>query len=275
VYTGKVIDFHLHIGRKEDWNPWVINYLEKMNPYIFKNYEILSNPDKLEEYLTRDGVEYAVILAEDSPMVTGVVSNSYVYNFCRGKKRFIPFSSINPSTSSNPEELLEKCISKLGFRGLKLYPTYQHFFPNQKEVYPLYEKAVEFDIPVMFHTGSSIYKNSKLKYGDPLHLDEVAVNFPELRIVMAHSGRGFWYDSAFFLSKLHKNLYMEISGLPPQNLLKYFPELEENSDKIIFGSDWPGIRRIKENIDLICSLPLKEKTIEKMLYMNAEKVLRI
>jgi len=275
VYAGKVIDFHLHIGRKEDWHPWVINYFKEINPYIFKNYEILLNPDKLEEYLTKDGIEYAVVLAEDSPMVTGVVKNSYVHNFCRGKKMFIPFSSINPITSSNPEELLEKYISELGFKGLKLYPTYQHFFPYQKEVYSLYEKAVELCIPVMFHTGSSIYKNSKLKYGDPLHLDEVAVNFPELRIVMAHSGRGFWYNKAFFLSKLHNNLYMEISGLPPKNLLHYFPELEENSDKIIFGSDWPGVRGIKENIDVIRSLPLKEKTIEKILYRNAEKVLRI
>ena len=127
----------------------------------------------------------------------------------------------------------------------------------------------------MFHTGSSIYRNSKLKYGDPLHLDEVAVDFPDLKIVMAHSGRGFWYNRAFFLSKLHKNLYMEISGLPPQNLLHYFPELEKNSDKIIFGSDWPGVRGIKENIDVICSLPIKKTTIEKILYRNAEKVLRM
>ena len=275
MYTGKVIDFHIHIGRKKDWHPWVINYFEKINPNLFKKYEILLNPNKLEEYLTREGVEYAVVLAEDSPMVTGVVTNSYVHNFCRGKKRLIPFSSINPITSPNPEELLEKCIRELGFRGLKLYPTYQRFFPNQKEVYPLYEKAVEFDIPVMFHTGSSIYRNSKLKYGDPLHLDEVAVDFPDLKIVMAHSGRGFWYNRAFFLSKLHKNLYMEISGLPPQNLLHYFPELEKNSDKIIFGSDWPGVRGIKENIDVICSLPIKKTTIEKILYRNAEKVLRM
>ena len=161
----------------------------------------------------------------------------------------------------------------MGFRGLKLYPTYQHFFPNQREIYPLYEKAVELDIPVMFHTGSSIYRNSKLKYGDPLHLDEVASDFPELKIIMAHSGRGFWYERAFFLSRLHKNLYMEISGLPPHKLLQYFPELEKNADKVIFGSDWPAIKRIRENIDSLSSLPLKKTTIANMLYKNAEKVL--
>jgi len=273
VYAEKVIDFHIHIGRKEDWHPWVIEYFSKVNPCLFENFKELMSPDGLEEYLVEEGVAYAVVLAEDSPTVTGVVTNSYVHNFCKGQKRLIPFASINPKTSPNPDELLEKCVREMGFRGLKLYPTYQHFFPNQKEVYPLYEKAVEFGMPVMFHTGSSIYRHSKLKYGDPLHLDEVAADFPDLKIVMAHSGRGFWYDRAFFLSRLHKNLYMEISGLPPQKLLQYFPDLEKNADKVIFGSDWPGIRGIKENIDVIRALPLKEITIEKILYRNAEKVL--
>jgi len=92
---------------------------------------------------------------------------------------------------------------------------------------------------------------------------------------MAHSGRGFWYDRAFFISKIHKNLYMEISGLPPKKLLQYFPELEKNADKVIFGSDWPGVKGIKKNIDMICTLPLKDTTIEKILYRNAEKVLGI
>jgi predicted TIM-barrel fold metal-dependent hydrolase len=230
-------------------------------------------PDGLEGYLVGEGVTYAVVLAENSPLTTGIVTNSYVHNFCKGRKMFIPFASVNPVTTSNAEKSLERCVREMGFKGLKLYPTYQHFFPNQKNVYPLYKKAIEFDIPVMFHTGSSIYKNSKLKYGDPLLLDDVAADFPKLKIVMAHSGRGFWYDRAFFLSRIHRNVYMEISGLPPKNLLQYFPDLERNADKVIFGSDWPGIKGIRENIDALYSLGFKEKTIEKMLFRNAEKIL--
>jgi len=273
VYAGKIIDFHLHIGRKEDWHPWVIEYLREINSYLFQNFNKLMSPDGLEEYLVREGIDYAVVLAEDSPFTTGVVTNNYVHKFCKGRKRLIPFASINPVTTPNPEESLEKCVREMEFQGLKLYPTYQHFFPNEREVYPLYEKAVELGVPVMFHTGSSIYRHSKLKYGDPLHLDEVASDFPKLKVVMAHSGRGFWYDRAFFLSRLHKNIYMEISGLPPQKLLQYFPELEKNADKVIFGSDWPGVKGIKENIDALFSLSLKETTIEKILYRNAEKIL--
>jgi predicted TIM-barrel fold metal-dependent hydrolase len=233
------------------------------------------NPDGLEQYLQNEGVEYAVILAEDSPLSTGVVPNQYVHDFCNGHKKLIPFASINPSTTSNLEKAVYKCVKEMDFKGLKLYPTYQHFYPNQQKIYPLYEMAMDLKIPIIFHTGSSTYKNAKIKYGDPLHLDEVATDFPDLTIIMAHSGRGFWYDKAFFLSRIHPNLYMEISGLPPQNLLHYFPDLEKNADKIIFGSDWPGVKGIRHNIDALSKLTLKKDTVYKILYRNAEKILNL
>jgi predicted TIM-barrel fold metal-dependent hydrolase len=275
VSEKNVIDFHIHIGRKTDWLPWVNDYFKKINPYLFQHFEELMNPAGLENYLTNQGIKYAVILAEYSPKVTGTVTNEFVYEFCKGHKRFIPFASINPSSTSQPEMILEKCVKDMNFQGLKLYPTYQHFFPNHKNLYPLYEKIVELKIPVMFHTGSSIYKNSKLKYGDPLYLDDLATDFPEMKIIMAHSGRGFWYDKAFFLSRLHKNLFMEISGLPPQNLLRYFPDFEKNIDKIIFGSDWPGVKNIRSNIEIITNLPLKTTSINKLLYNNAKRLLKL
>jgi predicted TIM-barrel fold metal-dependent hydrolase len=142
-------------------------------------------------------------------------------------------------------------------------------------LYPLYAVAQELKIPVMVHTGSSVFKGARLKYGDPLALDDVAVDFPELTIVMAHSGRGFWYDRAFFLARLHEHVYMEVAGLPPQRLLEYFPELERNADKIIFGSDWPGMPYIGRNIELIRSLPLKASTKNKILGENAARILKL
>lgn len=275
MYSGKIIDCHIHIGKKENWHPWVNEYFKKINPYLFQHFNEIMTPSGLEKYLTDQGVTYAVILAEYSPNVTGVVTNEHVYDFCKDKKQFIPFASINPNSTSQPEKLIEKCVQDMDFKGLKFYPPYQHFFPNNIDIYPLYEKIVELDIPVMFHTGSSIYKNAKLKYGDPLLLDEVAVDFPDLKIIMAHSGRGFWYDKAFFLSRLHKNIYMEISGLPPKKLIEYFPDFEKNSDKILFGSDWPGVKSIKNNIEAICNLSLKLTTLEKIFYQNAKKIIKI
>ena len=110
---------------------------------------------------------------------------------------------------------------------------------------------------------------------DPLFMDDVAVDFPDLTLLMVHSGRGFWYDRAYFLAKLHANMYMEIAGLPPQKLLDYFPELERVADKVVFGSDWPGMPHIKRNVEIIRGLPLSEETKEKILGGNAARILGI
>ncbi|MGB9628167.1 MAG: amidohydrolase family protein, partial [Thermodesulfobacteriota bacterium] len=170
-------------------------------------------------------------------------------------------------------EKLEDYVRE-GARGLKLHPSYQFYYPNEARLYPLYSKAQELRIPVIFHIGTSIFKGTRLKYCDPIYLDDVAVDFPNLKIIMAHSGRGFWYDKCFFLSRLHKNLYMDITGLPPQNLLNYFPELEKNREKVIFGSDWPTIpSSIGKNIEMIKSLPLSDHAIEAILYKNAARIL--
>ena len=128
----------------------------------------------------------------------------------------------------------------------------------------------------MFHTGSSVFKNARLKYGDPLYFDDVAIDFPELNIVLVHGGRGFWYDKAFFLSRLHKNVYLEVAGLPPQKLPEYFPELEKIADKVIFGSDFPGLPTgFKENIELIRNLPLSTEAKDKILGGNAARLLKL
>jgi predicted TIM-barrel fold metal-dependent hydrolase len=90
---------------------------------------------------------------------------------------------------------------------------------------------------------------------------------------MAHSGRGFWYDRAFFLSRLHANVYMELSGLPPSKLLTYFPELDRNTEKVVFGSDWPGIPWIRKNMEAIGELPLPPGGVENILGGNAARLL--
>jgi hypothetical protein len=163
----------------------------------------------------------------------------------------------------------------MGAKGLKLYPSYNYFYPNDREIYPLYDVAEELRLPVLVHTGSSVFAGSKIKYAEPIHLDDVATDFPDLILLMAHSGRGFWYDQALFLSRIHPNLYMEISGLPPKNLLTYFPEMERNIDKFVYGSDWPGIKSIGSNIDLLEKLPLPRASIEKLLYGNAARILKL
>jgi predicted TIM-barrel fold metal-dependent hydrolase len=268
-----VIDFHFHAGLYHEFHPWVLEWMkqETEDPKAF--VEGILTPDGIVRYLQENGVDYAVALAELSPITTGMLTNEGVIELCRQVDCLIPFCSINPFLVADLGGELERLAADFGFRGLKLYPTYHHFYANSNRIYPLYSKAQELGIPVMVHTGSSIFKGARLKYGDPLYMDDVAVDFPDLTLLMVHGGRGFWYDRAYFLAKLHPNMYLEIAGLPPQKLLEYYPELERIADKVIFGSDWPGMPHIGRNIEIIRGLPLSDEAKDKILGGNAARIL--
>ncbi len=268
----KIIDFHIHIGLKEHWNESLHRFLKSIPSEYYRLYHLMSDPSQFASYLKALGLEKAVILPEINPTTTGTVPNEFILDFAKADEIYVPFCTLNPSLSSNLLREFRRLI-KMGARGIKLYPSYNHFYPQDSRLKNVYAEAQELRIPVLIHTGSSIFKGTKIKYADPIHLDDVAADFPDLLILMAHSGRGLWYEKAFFLSRLHPNLFMEISGLPPKNLLSYFPQLEKNSEKIVYGSDWPGLKSMKENLKAILELPLSEKTKRNILYENASSIL--
>jgi len=270
-----VVDFHVHIAKFNMWNPWVHEYMKRVNPSVYRKFDDFMQPQNFLGFLNQEEVDFAAVLAEIAPLTTGIVDNKFVAEFCRKSEKLIPFASINPVTDPDPAQTLAKLVQDFEMKGLKLLPPYQHFYPNDLKLYALYEKAQELGIPINFHTGSSVFKNARLKYANPLYLDDVAVDFPDLTIIQAHGGRGFWYDEAFFLAKRHKNVYIDVSGLPPKNLLKYFPDLEEIADKVVFGSDWPGIPSIRKNVETIQKLPVKAETKRKILGENAQKILEL
>ncbi|MBW2123013.1 MAG: amidohydrolase family protein, partial [Deltaproteobacteria bacterium] len=171
-----VIDFHVHVTQIEEYKDWFLDWARSLHgmDIVSQIRETTASPEALLRFLDSEGVDYAVVLAENNPMVTGVCPNERVATFCKASDRLIPFASINPYITFDAPTELERCVTELGFRGLKLYPTYQHFFPNDSRLFPLYERAQGLGIPVIFHTGSSVFPNSLLKYGDPLTLDEVA-----------------------------------------------------------------------------------------------------
>lgn len=270
------IDFHVHMGVYALQNPWVTEWMKQVHLEGYEEYiRRYDDPGAFEELLSAEGVDYACVVAELNVATTGVCTNEQVREFCRGRSRLIPFCDVNPHLFTDLGEELRRKVEGEGFRGLKLYPTYQHYYLNDPRIYPLYQAAQDLGVPVLIHTGSSVFKGTRLKYGDPLSLDEVAVDFPRLNLVMAHAGRGFWYDRAFFLSKLHPNVYMEISGLPPSKLMTYFPELDRNTEKVIFGSDWPGMPWIRRNMEAIRELPLPAEGVEDILGGNAARLLRL
>ena len=168
---------------------------------------------------------------------------------------------------------VELASERLGIRGFKLLPSYQHFYPNDRALYPFYEYVQSLGMPIMFHTGTSIFHGTRIKYADPLLLDEVADDFPRLNIIMEHGGRTFWYDRAAWLVSKYGNMHIGIAGIATRHLPRFFPRLEQFSDRFVFGSDWPGFADIKGLIDRVCALPYSDETKERILYRNAERLL--
>lgn len=137
----------------------------------------------------------------------------------------------------------------------------------------IYEWAEGNRIPVTLHTGTSIFPRARIKYGDPLYLDDVATDFPRLKLVIAHGGRPInsWANTCFFLLRRHRNTYLDISGIPPKSLLTLFPRLNEITERVMFGSDWYtlGVESIRKNAEDLYSIGLERAAVRKILHDNA------
>jgi len=270
-----ILDFHTHALRKDPNAPQ--GYRDFMNSVMdgdldefMEYYSVTRN---YLDLLDREGVDRAVVLAEMAPITSPLLTNEVVRAFAAPSGgRLIPFCSLNPFLVNDLAGELEKAVKEQGFRGVKLYPTYAYFYPNDAMLYPMYAKAQQLGIPVMAHTGSSVFTGSRLKYGDPLYWDDVAVDFPDLTIVMCHGGRTFWFGQAATLVRIHRNVYFDVSGLPPQKLLEYWPNLEKLSDKVLFGSDWPAAK-MGANVKIVQGLPISEEAKERILWKNGAAIL--
>lgn len=277
MHNGSLlIDMHVHLARYEvlsaSTRDWFISLYPSEAAYQAV-CEANASPDDFCAMLAEKGVDYAVILAEDTPAVTGVADNRMVADFCKGHPQLLPFCTFDPLKEKDMPGQLRQLAAE-GFRGVKLYPTYNFFYPNAPMMYPLYETAQELGLPVMFHTGLSVFKSSRLKYGSPIFYDDIAVDFPELKIVMCHGGRDCWYREAFTVARLHKNVYIDVAGLPPKKLLTYFPDLPRLARKFVFGTDWPSVD-IGKNADAIAQLPLPEEDIRAILGETAKRLLGV
>lgn len=285
-----IIDFHIHLALPEHEHPWVLEWMQSNYPDGAQAFDAFVreklNPANLRRYLQDNDIDYAIGLAELSPISVGWTSNEYVGELCATvnklpdpdsgpKGRLIPFANINPFLVNDLAGELERLVKEFGFGGIKVLPTYHNHYPNDARMYPLYAKAQELGLPMLVHTGSSVFKGSRIKYGDPLLLDDVAVDFPDLTILMAHCGRPFWYEHAVWMARRHPNVYMEVSGLPAKKLLDYFPRLEEVANKVVYGSDWPGNPDLRRNPDAIRALPISEEAKHAILNGNAARILKL
>ena len=224
----------------------------------------------------------AVVFTVDAETVTGraAVPNEEIAEAARANADvLIPFASVDPHRPNAAEEA-RRLVRDHGVRGFKFHPNVQAFFPNDRTFYPLYEVIAEAGVPALFHTGHSGIGAGlpggggiRLKYSNPMYVDDVAVDFPEFRIVLAHPSFP-WQDEALSVALHKQQVYIDLSGWSP----KYFPEQLVRyantllRDRVLFGSDYPMITPDRWLADFE-QAPFKDEVRPLILKANAARLL--
>jgi hypothetical protein len=256
------------------FKPSALDLMRAKRPNFAQIEEYCRSPKAFLKYLDTCGVDRAVLINYVAPEVIGFTNgvNQFVADYIKqDPKRLIPCGSLHPRHSTNILADVEQLL-RLRIAMIKIHPPHQLLFPNDylngvTELEIIYRAAEANGIPVMIHTGTSVFPGARNKFGDPVYVDDVAVDFPKLKILLAHGGRPLWMDTAFFLVRRHPNVFLDISGIPPKSLLQYFPRLEEIAAKTLFGTDWPGpgVPDIRTNLQDFRALPFKPEVQDQIL----------
>jgi predicted TIM-barrel fold metal-dependent hydrolase len=273
-----ITDCHIHIQPLNEFKPQALALMKKSRKDFAQIEEYCHSPRAFLKYLDNAGIDRAVLINYVAPEVIGFTPavNEFIANYVKADpKRLLPCGSVHPRHTPNVLADMEQIV-RLGIRLIKIHPPHQLLYPNDyvrgvKELEIIYGAAQANGIPIMVHTGTSIFPGARNKYGDPMYVDDVAVDFPRLKILLAHGGRPLWMDTAFFLVRRHPNVYLDISGIPPKSLLTYFPRLQEIAHKTLFGTDWPGpgVPEVSKNLEEFRALPLSADTQMQILSKTA------
>jgi hypothetical protein len=276
-----ITDCHIHIQPVEMLNATSMQAMKAKRKNFDQIEEFCRSPKAFLKHLDAAGVDRAVLINYVAPEVIGYTRevNTYSATYARDNPaRLLSCGSVHPRHTPDIDADVAELL-RLKMRMIKVHPPHQLLYPNDylhgvKELEVLYRTAEANGIPLMIHTGTSIFPGARNKFGDPIYVDDVAVDFPKLKILLAHGGRPLWMDTAFFLVRRHPNVYLDISGIPPKTLLKYFPRLEEIASKTLFGTDWPGpgVPDIKQNLDAFRVLSLSDAAKQQILSKTALEI---
>ena len=271
-----VFDVHLHIQPWSMLAPEVVPMID--DPSHAGAKEILSTPDHVIRFLDEQEIERVCCINYVSPDVMGFTRevNDWVARFTVGHRdRLLPVGSVNPLHELHVRDEIRRVLD-LGIRMIKIHPPHQLFAPNayRGELWQLaeiYRECEERRVPVMFHTGTSVFPKARNVFADPMPIDDVAIDFPRLPIILAHAGRPLYGETAFFLARRHANVRLDLSGIPPKSLLRYLPRLADVADKALWGTDWPspGVTSPSRNVADFRALGLGAEVEEKILWTNA------
>jgi len=275
-----VFDCHTHLfGPGHVGGPT----FEALNRIWGNGKELIATPeDHWHEAKRYDG---AIVLAVDAPATGIVVPNEYVAEYvAKHPGKLFGFASVDPN-KENSDRLLEEAIEGYSLSGLKLGPIYQNFYPGEKEHFPLYAKANELNIPILWHQGTSYVPEGYLDASRPVDLDPIARAFPDLKMIIAHMGHP-WIGECVAIVRKNKNMYMDLSTLmarPWQFYNAMATAMEYGVlHKILFGTDFPlftvqqtidSLRKVNDIVEGTRLPRIPEKAIEEIIHRNTPELL--
>lgn len=271
-----LVDVHLHPARldglKLPWDTWVQDFDSPQLRALYDGDAV--DPGAFDAHLAEEGVDVAVVLSEYSPKVTGTQAAEDMAALAKAAGPRVRFAAnVNPHLHHPLDEELTRQLD-LGAVALKVHPVHGGFPANDRALYPAYEICQQRGIPVVVHCGTSTFPGALNQFGDPVLLDDVLRDFRRLDVVLAHGGRGWWYDAAAFLALTNDRVWIELSGLPPSRLQTYYSRHNWGrlTRRMIFGTDWPGIPGIARNARAVAALCPDGETAGLVLAGNAARV---
>lgn len=279
IHTHVEVDCHGHRAYGDD-------LVEATRAYFRLGDGPAESIDDLAEHYRRNNTA-AVVFTIDAETATGHAPNSVedlIAGAARNNDVLIPFGTIDPwkYTAADAVRRIEELTGGYGVRGFKFHPSVQAFEPNDRRLYPIYEAIAAAGVPALFHTGQTGLGSGlpgghgiKLRYSDPMLLDDVAADFTGLTIVMAHPAVP-WVDAQIAIATHKSNVYIDLSGYSP----KYIPPQLVRAmgralrTKVLFGTDHPYLRIDRWRAEF-AALELGEE-IEALIYkQNALRVLGV
>jgi predicted TIM-barrel fold metal-dependent hydrolase len=277
----RVTDSHIHVQPWWEMRPEALALITRGRQDVDELHRIMKSPPDLLRRMDAEGVDRAVLVNYPSPDLMGFTErvNEYVAQYCEAAPdRLIPMGGVHPRLTPDTAGEVRRAAD-MGVRALKVHPPHMAVEPNAylhglDALRALYEEAQRLKLPVMIHTGTSIFPGARSRNGEPITVDDVAVDFPDLTIILAHGGRPLWMDQAFFLVRRFPKVWMDVSSIPPKAILRYFPRLAEIADKVLYGSDWPapGVPSMGANLREFRALGLPEPIQKKILEENPLRI---
>jgi uncharacterized protein len=274
----KVVDAHLHVPRlstvSSAWMQWAVDYGRDSGWQTVFDQAGDPDPAGLDAMLDKEGVDAALLFAEYSPGATGIQPvEDLLPLIAHNPNRCRLVANVNPRLHHPPAAEAERQLD-LGAVAVKVHPVHGAFQVDRDDMYPVYDLCAERKVPVIVHTGPSIFPGSQAEAGDPKLMDPIARAYPGVQFVLAHGGRGRWYDDAARMALTLDNVWIDLAGLPPNRLPDYYAgfDLPALARKWIFATDWPGVPGIARNARAVAALGLPDDTLAAVLAGNATRV---